>query len=95
MNVRFVFQQFEYLESRRYKGDLTASDTLMDLQRAIDATELTDRQRIYLHKFYVLGMTGADIAKEYGIGRNGVSNVIRKAERKIQTIIDGWGGGNV
>lgn len=90
MNVRSTLNQFEQIESRRYNGSLDASDTLMDLQRAIDATPLTSRQRTYLHLFYVLGMTGDEIGERHNVGRNGVANVLRAAERKIQSTVDGW-----
>ena len=90
MNVKSVFHQFEHLESQRYNGNLDAVDTLMDLQRAVDATPLTGRQRTYLHMFYVLGMTGDEIGQRFNVGRNGVANVIRNAERKIQSTVDGW-----
>ena len=95
MNVRSTLSKFEYLESRRYGGDLEAADTLMDLQRAIDHSKLSSRQRLFIHQYYVLGLTGDEIGMIHGIGRHGVANVLRRAERKIQRIVDKWGVANV
>lgn len=90
MKVSVLLHNYEEYESRRYNGDLHATDTLIDLERAIDLAGLSARQRHYIHDFYVLGYTGEEIGEVEGIGRQAVRNVLKRAETKIQRIYDEW-----
>lgn len=90
MMVKTLLGQYEYLESRRYAGDLVAVDTLLDLQSAIVQAKLNERQSSFIHLYYVQGYTGDEIGAMHGTSRGNVNNILRRAENRIQTIYDGW-----
>lgn len=90
MNVKKILVQYENLESRRFAGNLDATDTLLDLAHAIEVAELTKTQKAYIHYFYVQGFTGEEIGKMFGTTRSSVNDTLRRAEKRIQTVYDGW-----
>lgn len=82
---------YNALKERRYVGDTSASDVLIDLQTAIDRAGLTDRQREVLRLIYVKDLTQETAGERLGIGQQRVARHIETATVKIALVYESWG----
>jgi len=78
------------LELRQYAGDYDAVLMLIDLQTAITAAKLTDRQSEALRLVYTQDLTQEDAARQAGVGQEVISRRIDTAATKIAQVYDNW-----
>ena len=78
-----VLSSLHTLRERRYVGDLSASDTLIDLSSAIKDANLTERQIEALELVYVKDLTQKRAGEQMGVGQNTVSMLISRAVEAI------------
>lgn len=78
-----VLSSLHALRERRYVGDLSASDTLIDLSSAINDANLTERQIEALELVYVKDLTQKSAGEQMGVGQNTVSMLISRAVEAI------------
>lgn len=72
------------IAERQYlKGDYSATVELIDLERAINKAELTEKQRTALLLVYVEDMGQAEAARKMGVSQQAVSTYISNAVRKV------------
>jgi DNA-binding CsgD family transcriptional regulator len=76
---------------RQYSGDYAAVDIVCDLQTAITAAKLTDRQREALRLVYTEDLTQEEAAKVMGVGQDVVSYHVGKAAKRIAEVYEFWG----
>ena len=88
--AKAVLSNIHALKERRYKGDLAASDTLIDFERAVKAAKLTARQSEAIHLVYDVGLTQKDAAAQMGVGQDVVSEHIRKATEELDEVYEMW-----
>ena len=88
--AKAVLSNLHALKERRYVGDLDASDTLIDFERAVQMAKLTARQAEAIRLVYDVGLTQKDAAKVMGVGQDVVSEHIRKATEEIDEVYEMW-----
>lgn len=81
-----------YLSELRFRGDTTASAVLSDLDEAIAAAGLTERQSEALRLVYYEGLTQADAAERMGIAQKNVSELLSRGLANIATYYEIEGG---
>ena len=88
--AKAILSNIHALKERRYKGDLDASDTLIDFERALQMAKLTERQTDAIRLVYDVGMTQKDAAAQMGVGQDVVSEHIRKATEELDEVYEMW-----
>ena len=88
--AKAVLSNLHALRQRRYVGDLDASDTLIDFERAVQMAKLTARQAEAISLVYDAGMTQKQAAEIMGVGQDVVSEHIRKATEEIDEVYEMW-----
>jgi DNA-directed RNA polymerase specialized sigma subunit len=78
------------LLNRQYQGDYAAVDILVDLRRAIDMAQLTDRQRQALRLVYEEDLTQEEAGKRMGIGQDVVSYHVENAIEAVAEVYWFW-----
>ena len=89
-HAKAVLTNLHALRQRRYVGDLDASDTLIDFERAVSMAQLTSRQTEALRLVYDVGLTQKLAALEMGVGQDVVSEHIRKATEELDEVYEMW-----
>lgn len=92
LGLRILLSDLHALKVRRYQGDTAASDILIDLERAIEAAKLTDRQRQALRLVYEEDLTQEDAGRAMGVGQDVVSYHIDRALEAVAEIYYYWSG---
>lgn len=93
--VRALLRDRHYLGSLREKGDMVASDILIDLDKAIGLAKITERQAMAIALVYGLDMTRGQAAAELGVTREAVNQLIWTASKRIAGVYRSWGYGDV
>jgi len=88
--ARAILTNMHALKQRRYVGDLNASDTLIDLERAIDMAQLTKRQQEALALVYDVGLTQKQAADVMGTSQQAVADSIKAATNEIDEVYEMW-----
>lgn len=88
--AKAVLSNYHALKERRYLGDLDASDTLIDFERAVGLAKLTQRQAEAIRLVYDVGMTQKQAATVMGVGQDVVSEHIRKATAELDEVYEMW-----
>jgi len=88
--AKAILSNLHALRERRYVGDLDASDTLIDFERALGMAKLTKRQSEAIRLVYNVGLTQKQAAKEMGVGQDVVSEHIRKATEELDEVYEMW-----
>lgn len=88
--AKAILTNLHALRERRYTGDLDASDTLIDFERAMALSELTARQTEAIRLVYDAGMTQKDAAAQMGVGQDVISEHIRKATDELDEVYEMW-----
>lgn len=88
--AKAVLTNLHALRERRYVGDLDASDTLIDFERAVKAAKLTARQAEAISLVYDVGLTQKAAAAQMGVGQDVVSEHIRKATAELDEVYEMW-----
>lgn len=85
-----LLENRSYLAERRYKGDTSASDMLMDLDGALSLAGLTRRQAEAISYVFELGYTQSCAARHMNITQQAVNQLLLTACRKIGRIYWYW-----
>lgn len=88
--AKAILSNLHALKERRYVGDLDASDTLIDFERALALAKLTKRQSEAIRLVYDVGLTQKLAAAEMGVGQDVVSEHIRKATEELDEVYEMW-----
>lgn len=88
--AKAILSNLHVLRERRYVGDLDASDTLIDFERALALAKLTKRQSEAIRLVYDVGLTQKQAATEMGVGQDVVSVHIRKATEELDEVYEMW-----
>lgn len=88
--AKAILSNLHALRERRYVGDLDASDTLIDFERALSLAKLTKRQSEAIRLVYDVGLTQKQAAMEMGVGQDVVSKHIRKATEELDEVYEMW-----
>lgn len=89
-HAKAILSNLHALRERRYVGDLDASDTLIDFERALALAKLTKRQSEAIRLVYDVGLTQKQAAAEMGVGQDVVSEHIRKATAELDEVYEMW-----
>ena len=88
--AKAVLSNLHALRERRYVGDLDASDTLIDFERAVQMAKLTQRQAEAIRLVYDVGLTQKDAAAQMGIAQKNVSELIDRATDELDEVYEMW-----
>lgn len=88
--AKAVLSNLHALRQRRYVGDLDASDTLIDFERAVSLARLTARQTEAIRWVYDVGLTQKSASVKMGVGQDVVSEHIRKATEELDEVYEMW-----
>ena len=88
--AKAVLSNYHALQERRYKGDLDASDTLIDFERAVGMAQLTARQAEALKLVYDVGLTQKKAAEAMGVAQPVVTEFLRLATEEIDEVYEMW-----
>lgn len=89
-HAKAILSNLHALRERRYVGDLDASDTLIDFERALCLAKLTKRQSEAIRLVYGVGLTQKQAAKEMGVAREVITEHIRKATEELDGVYEMW-----
>lgn len=82
--MRKLLSEIYRIAERQYiRGDYGATVELVDLERAIERADLTERQRTALRLVYFEELTQDEAAQRMGHSQSAVSQFIRAAISKI------------
>ncbi|NUJ19716.1 DUF134 domain-containing protein, partial [Bacillus glycinifermentans] len=80
--------------SRKRLGEYEAAEVLLDLHKAIELADLTDRQREAIRLVYFEDLTQVEAGKRMGISRITLREYVEAAAEKIADIYYYWAGHN-
>ncbi|WP_447622787.1 sigma factor-like helix-turn-helix DNA-binding protein [Bacillus cereus] len=89
-SIDLLLRHLPYMQERRFNGDYTACDILIDLETAISNADLTDRQRQVLRLVYFEDMKQRDVAISLGITAPTVNLYKRLLAQKIAAVFERW-----
>lgn len=93
--VRTLLRDRHRIAERRFRGDVAASDILIDLHSAINSAGLTERQTEAIAWVYGRDLTQAMAAEIMGIAQKNVSEAIDRAAEAIAGVFARWEYGEV
>lgn len=88
--AKAILSNYHALKERRYLGDLDASDTLIDFERAVGLAKLTQRQAEALRLVYGEDLTQKKAGERMGIAQPNVKAYMNDAIEKIDDIYEMW-----
>lgn len=88
--AKAVLTNLHALRQRRYVGDLDASDTLIDFERAVSMAELTARQAEALTLVYDVGLTQKKAAEAMGVSQQAVAEFLQLATGELDEVYEYW-----
>jgi len=88
--AKAILSNLHALRQRRYVGDLDASDTLIDFERAVGFAKLTQRQAEALRLHYYGGHKQAKVAEIMGIAQQNVGTLLDRAVENIDESYEYW-----
>lgn len=88
--AKAILSNLHALKERRYVGDLDASDTLIDFERALALAKLTKRQSEAIRLVYDVGLTQKQAAMEMGVDRTRISQILSKATEELDEVYEMW-----
>jgi DNA-directed RNA polymerase specialized sigma24 family protein len=88
--VRLLLGDYHALKLRRYNGDTSASDILIDMATAINRAGLTDRQRQALRLVYFDDLTQVDAGITMQCSKQTVNRLVDIATVKIARVYEFW-----
>ncbi|MGF7045710.1 putative DNA-binding protein (UPF0251 family) [Paenibacillus sp. DS2015] len=83
------------MASRRFGGDYSASDIIIDLHSAMNTACLTERQTEAIALVYGMDLTQKDAAAIMGVGQDSVSDFVNGAATRIAKVYSAWNYGEV
>ena len=88
--AKAVLSNLHAIRERRYVGDLDASDTLIDFERAVQMAKLTARQTEAIRLVYDVGLTQKQASVQMGIAQKNVSELIDRATDELDEVYEMW-----
>lgn len=88
--AKAILSNLHALRERRYVGDLDASDTLIDFERAVGFAKLTQRQAEAIRLVYGEDLTQKKAAEIMGVGQPNVKEYANDAIEKIDDVYEMW-----
>ncbi len=95
IGVKALLRDRHKLASRRFNGDMAASDIIIDLHSAMNTAGLTERQTEAIALVYGMDLTQKDAAAIMGVSREAVTQFIEGAADKIARIYHAWDYGEI
>jgi RNA polymerase sigma factor (sigma-70 family) len=89
-NLRILLGDYHALKIRRFNGDTSASDILIDLRKAIELAQLTGRQSEALRLVYEEDLTQEEAGKRLGIRQDVVSYHVDRAIEAVAEVYWYW-----
>lgn len=89
-HAKAILSNLHALRERRYVGDLDASDTLIDFERALALAKLTKRQSEAIRLVYDVGLTQKQAAAEMGVTQQAVAEFLRVASEELEEVYEMW-----
>jgi predicted DNA binding protein len=93
--VKALLRDRHRISSARFRGDYAACDILVDLHSAISSASLTDRQTEAIAFVYGFDVTQAEAARQMGVSREAVTQLIEAAAEKMAEVYKRWEYGEV
>lgn len=93
--VKALLRDRHRISSARFRGDYDACDILVDLHSAINSAGLTDRQAEAIAFVYGIDVTQAEAARQMGVSREAVTQLIEAAAEKMAAVYKRWEYGEV
>lgn len=93
--VKALLRDRHKLASRRFSGDMAASDIIIDLHSAMNTAGLTERQTEAIALVYGMDLTQKDAASIMGVSQQAVDQFIEGAADKMARIYHAWDYGEV
>ncbi|WP_434750235.1 sigma factor-like helix-turn-helix DNA-binding protein [Paenibacillus amylolyticus] len=93
--VKALLRDRHRISSARFRGDYAACDILVDLHSAINSAGLTDRQTEAIAFVYGIDVTQAEAARQMGVSREAVTQLIEAAAEKMAAVYKRWEYGEV
>jgi len=88
--VRSLLRDRHVIASRRERGDMAASDIIIDLHSAIESAELSQHQAEVIAWLYGFDFTQGTAARIMGISQKNVSEYADLALEKIAAVFKRW-----
>jgi len=88
--AKAVLTNLHALRERRYLGDLDASDTLIDFERAVSLAKLTQRQAQAIKLVYGEDLTQVKAAEIMGVSQPNIKEYTNDAVEKIDDVYEMW-----
>ncbi|ASN68082.1 hypothetical protein 8F11_47 [uncultured Caudovirales phage] len=88
--AKAILSNLHVLRERRYVGDLGASDTLIDFERALALAKLTKRQSEAIRLHYYDGYKQAKVAEIMKIAQQNVGALLERATDEIDEVYEMW-----
>jgi hypothetical protein len=90
-NLRILLGDYHALRLRRFNGDTSASDILIDLSTAIEMAQLTGRQSEALRLVYEEDLTQEEAGKRMGgLAKDAVNHLLDRAIEAISEVYYYW-----
>jgi DNA-directed RNA polymerase specialized sigma subunit len=93
--VKSLLRDRRRIGERRYKGDVSASDIIIDLHSAIESAGLTDRQTEVLTLISWADATQTEAARALDITQQAVQQAYDAACERIRTVYERWNYGAI
>lgn len=88
--AKAILSNLHALKERRYVGDLDASDTLIDFERALALAKLTKRQSEAIRLVYDVGLTQKQAAMEMGVTQPTLAEFLKLAAEELDEVYEMW-----
>ncbi|WP_306816995.1 sigma factor-like helix-turn-helix DNA-binding protein [Bacillus subtilis] len=89
-----LLADYQKFFSRKRCGDYDAATILIDIHKAIELANLTDRQRQAIELVYFGELTQAEAGERMGIAQNTLSETLDRAAEKIADVYYYWASHN-
>ncbi|WP_232517659.1 sigma factor-like helix-turn-helix DNA-binding protein [Bacillus glycinifermentans] len=90
--VKTLLSDYPKFVSRKRLGEYEAAEVLLDLHKAIELADLTDRQREAIRLVYFEDLTQVEAGKRMRVGKDSINHLINRAADSIADIYYYWAG---
>lgn len=88
--AKAVLQKVHEIDSRRYVGDMGASDIMIDFAAACKLAEISELQREAIALVYIDGLTQQTAADHLGVERSAFAKRIKNGITAIEEVYICW-----
>lgn len=88
--AKAVLTNLHGLRQRRFVGDYSASDTLIDFEKAVELAQLTKRQSEAIRLIYDVGLTQKNAATIMDIEPNTLNELLKRATEELDEVYEMW-----